>query len=78
MHGLVYEMTSDSWMPKHLQNENKSAHPTEVQEYYVAKGGSWFTESDSTRSSSRRRVHRKDRKDGVGIRLVWEPTEQVT
>ena len=37
----------------------------------------WFTESDSTRSSSRRRMNIFDRKDGVGLRLVWEPIEPL-
>ena len=46
-------------------------------EFVVAKGGSWFTESDSTRSSSRRRMNISDRKDGVGLRLVWEPIKPL-
>ena len=77
MHGLVHEMTSDAWQSS---NKDRLLEPNpagSVDEYYVAKGGSWFTESDSTRSSSRRRVHRKDRKDGIGLRLVWEPSEPV-
>lgn len=77
MHGLVHEMTSDAWQPSH-KGRHQQQHPVSaVDEHYVAKGGSWFTESDSTRSSSRRRVHRKDRKDGIGLRLVWEPSEPV-
>jgi len=77
MHGLVHEMTNDAWQPSH-KNRHDQQHPVAaVEEHYVAKGGSWFTESDSTRSSSRRRVHRKDRKDGIGLRLVWEPSEPV-
>ena len=78
MHGLVHEMTSDAWQPSHNDRLHQPNLVDSVDEYYVAKGGSWFTESDSTRSSSRRRVHRKDRKDGIGLRLVWEPLEPVT
>tara|TARA_B100001540_G_scaffold87613_1_gene79133 strand:+ start:974 stop:1717 length:744 start_codon:yes stop_codon:yes gene_type:complete len=76
MHGLVYELMSSQWKSSH-QDEDESTKSADWGEYYVAKGGSWFTESDSTRSSSRRRVHRNDRKDGLGLRLVWEPTEPV-
>jgi len=77
MHGLVHEMTNDAWQPSH-KNRHQQLAVESVDQYYVAKGGSWFTESDSTRSSSRRRVHRKDRKDGIGLRLVWEPSEPVS
>jgi len=37
------------------------------------RGGSWFTESDSTRSSARGQAISSKSSDGVGIRLVWEP-----
>ena len=73
MHGLVYEFTSTIWQPSHA-NETPSKTSSE---FVVAKGGSWFTESDSTRSSSRRRMNISDRKDGVGLRLVWEPIEPL-
>ena len=56
-------------MQTYLSEENS--------EFLVAKGGSWFTESDSTRSSSRRKFRFDDRKDGIGLRLVWEPVEPV-
>jgi len=69
MHGLVYEFTSSIWQPSHANEKPSNSSP----EFVVAKGGSWFTESDSTRSSSRRRMNISDRKDGVGLRLVWEP-----
>ena len=77
MHGLIYEMTCDSWTKTHTEHHGQQSIIDTVSDHYVAKGGSWFTESDSTRSSSRRRLHRKDRKDGVGIRLVWDPSEPV-
>ncbi len=76
MHGLVYELTSSQWKSSHRDDE-ESTKSAGGKEYYVAKGGSWFTESDSTRSSSRRRVHCNDCRDGIGLRLVWEPKEPV-
>ena len=73
MHGLVYEFTSTIWQPSHANERPSKSSP----EFVVAKGGSWFTESDSTRSSSRRRMNISDRKDGVGLRLVWEPIKPL-
>ena len=73
MHGLVYEFTSTNWQPSHANEKPSNISP----DFVVAKGGSWFTESDSTRSSSRRRMNISDRKDGVGLRLVWEPIEPL-
>ena len=73
MHGLVYEFTSTNWQPSHASEKQSNSSP----EFVVAKGGSWFTESDSTRSSSRRRMNISDRKDGVGLRLVWEPIKPL-
>ena len=73
MHGLVYEFTSTIWQPSHANEKQSNSSP----EFVVAKGGSWFTESDSTRSSSRRRMNISDRKDGVGLRLVWEPIKPL-
>ena len=73
MHGLVYEFTSTNWQPSHANEKPSNTSP----DFVVAKGGSWFTESDSTRSSSRRRMNISDRKDGVGLRLVWEPIEPL-
>ena len=73
MHGLVYEFTSTNWQPSHANEKPSNISP----DFVVAKGGSWFTESDSTRSSSRRRINISDRKDGVGLRLVWEPIEPL-
>ena len=78
MHGLIYELTSTSWEKSHENHGKLKSNQNHNTDYYVAKGGSWFTESDSTRSSSRRKIHCDDCKDGVGLRLVWEPTEPVT
>ena len=76
MHGMVHEMTADHWSKDH-SNHHRGQRPC-IQsnaEFRVAKGGSWFTESDSSRSSSRRKFSVTEAKDGIGIRLVWEPTE---
>jgi formylglycine-generating enzyme required for sulfatase activity len=37
------------------------------------RGGSWFTESDSTRSRARASAPSDQRTDGIGLRLVWAP-----
>lgn len=78
MHGLVYEMTSDAWESSHEHHDGTQFPRVDViSKMNVAKGGSWFTESDSTRSSSRRRINSEERRDGIGFRLVWEPIEPV-
>lgn len=76
MHGMVHEMTADHWSKDH-SNHHRGQRPClhSNAEFRVAKGGSWFTESDSSRSSSRRKFSVTEAKDGIGIRLVWEPTE---
>ena len=75
-HGLIYEMTGDAWSSSHEHHDGTQASASRVDSnHIVAKGGSWFTESDSTRSSSRRKVGQDDRRDGIGFRLVWEPVE---
>jgi formylglycine-generating enzyme required for sulfatase activity len=76
MHGLIHEMTSDQWNKDHSEHHRGQTQRTGPNpEYRVAKGGSWFTESDSSRSSSRRKFDIHKGRDGIGIRLVWEPTE---
>jgi formylglycine-generating enzyme required for sulfatase activity len=75
-HGLIYEMTEDAWSSSHEHHDSTQASDSRVDSnHIVAKGGSWFTESDSTRPSSRRKVGQDDRRDGIGLRLVWEPVE---
>ena len=75
-HGLIYEMTEDAWSSSHEHHDGTQASTSRIDSnHIVAKGGSWFTESDSTRSSSRRKVGQDDRRDGIGLRLVWEPVE---
>ena len=69
-------MTEDAWSSSHEHHDGTQASAPRVDSnHIVAKGGSWFTESDSTRSSSRRKVGQDNRRDGIGLRLVWEPVE---
>lgn len=39
----------------------------------IIKGGSWFTESESTRSAARSFASSDRKSDGIGLRLLWEP-----
>lgn len=59
MHGLVSEWCFDEWNDDTLRR--------------VHRGGSWFTESDATRSSSRASANVGHCSDGLGFRLVWSP-----
>ena len=69
-------MTQDAWFASHEHHDGTQAPVSSVDmDHIVAKGGSWFTESDSTRSSSRRKIGTNVRRDGIGLRLVWEPVE---
>lgn len=78
MHGMIHEMTTDHWNKNHANHPcNQAPREDSNSEFRVAKGGSWFTESDSSRSSSRRKFSIHEGRDGIGIRLVWEPTEKV-
>ncbi|MBR60882.1 MAG: hypothetical protein CMA84_06670 [Euryarchaeota archaeon] len=58
MHGLVGE-----W----CENQVKESEKCPV------KGGSWFTESESTKPFATRWLHSDKKSDGVGLRLVWSP-----
>jgi len=59
VHGLVSE-----WCVNKLgTDESRRIH----------KGGSWFTESETTRSAARSSALVDRRSDGIGLRLVWEP-----
>ena len=59
VHGLVGEWCSDEWEDNNLRR--------------VHRGGSWFTESDATRSAARASANVDRRSDGIGFRLVWSP-----
>ena len=57
MHGMVGEWCSDE------ARDGRRVH----------KGGSWFTESESTRCAARSTAAPDKRSDGIGMRLVWAP-----
>jgi len=59
VHGLIGEWCQD------VDENNPSKR--------IYKGGSWFTESESTRSAARSSAYSDRRSDGIGLRLVWEP-----
>jgi len=59
VHGLVGEWCSDLWNNDNLRR--------------VHRGGSWFTESDATRSAARSSANVDKCSDGIGFRLVWSP-----
>ena len=54
-------------------NLRKNAKFHDGSDVYCVRGGSWFTESDSTRSSARSKAKSDKSSDGIGLRLVWEP-----
>lgn len=73
LHGQVSEWCQDCFSPNYVNHGNRpSAHKYDT-ERRVHRGGSWFTESDSTRCSSRGSSMRQNRSDGIGLRLVWQP-----
>ena len=59
VHGLVGEWCSDMWYNDNLRR--------------IHRGGSWFTESDATRSAARSSANVDRCSDGIGFRLVWSP-----
>ena len=74
IHGCVSE-----WCLDNYHNEYKP-QPTQepffdTSDVFIHRGGSWFTESDSTRSSARSYSVGTKKSDGIGIRLVWEPLQ---
>ena len=73
LHGQVSEWCQDCFSQNYVNHGNRpSAHKCDT-ERRVHRGGSWFTESDSTRCSSRGSSMRQNRSDGIGLRLVWQP-----
>jgi formylglycine-generating enzyme required for sulfatase activity len=76
MNGLINEWCADHWIP-HFQIERTQQPLNASLERYVVKGGSWFTESDSTRSAARSFADRSKKSDGLGLRMVWDPTDKA-
>ena len=72
IYGLISEWCQDNYRTDYSIPSRQSAYMDDSDVYSV-RGGSWFTESDSTRSSSRSYAKSDKSSDGVGMRLVWEP-----
>ncbi len=77
MNGLVNEWCADHWSKSYAGGRSQRPNTDGDGTKFVVRGGSWFTESDSTRSGSRSFAKRYKRSDGLGIRLVWEPVEPL-
>ena len=77
MNGLVNEWCADHWSRNYNGGRTQRPYAEGDGEKYVVRGGSWFTESDSTRSGARSFAARDKRSDGLGLRLVWEPLEPM-
>lgn len=73
MNGLVSEWCSDHWLGNYDTPRTQQPFVYSSSSKRVTRGGSWFTESDSTRSSSRSSSEETKISDGIGIRLVWDP-----
>ena len=74
IYGNVSEWCEDDFTANY--NDKDSSQDARIivgSDVKVHRGGSWFTESDSTRSSARNKASRENRSDGIGLRLVWEP-----
>ena len=76
MHGLVQEWCADHYERTYGDGRHQTPLHRQDGEKHVVRGGAWFTESDSTRSSARSFADRKKRSDGLGVRLVWAPLDE--
>lgn len=74
LYGQTGEWCQDDFS-KDYSNHIGSQRPflSSVNERKMHRGGSWFTESDSTRSRARASALRTQQSDGIGLRLVWAP-----
>ncbi len=76
IYGNVSEWCEDDFSANYdKKDSSQNAQTITESEFKVHRGGSWFTESDSTRSSARNKASKNSRSDGIGLRLVWEPTD---
>jgi len=74
-HGLVSEWCLDRWHDDYL-GAPSNQYPWDeggISDLRVHRGGSWFHESFSTRSSSRGKSSAAHTSDGLGLRLAWAP-----
>ena len=72
IYGLISEWCLDNYRNDYTTPSKQSPY-TSDSDIYCVRGGSWFTESDSTRSSARSHAKQHKTSDGIGLRLVWEP-----
>ncbi len=72
IYGLISEWCQDNYRNNYATPSKQSAFH-DGSDVYCVRGGSWFTESDSTRSSARSKAKSDKSSDGIGLRLVWEP-----
>ena len=72
IYGLISEWCLDNYRNDYTTPSKQSPY-TNNSDIYCVRGGSWFTESDSTRSSARSHAKQDKTSDGIGLRLVWEP-----
>lgn len=72
IYGLISEWCLDNYRNDYTTPSKQSPYINDS-DIYCVRGGSWFTESDSTRSSARSHAKQDKTSDGIGLRLVWEP-----
>ena len=73
LHGQVSEWCQDAFSPDYSHHIPQQTPLKGDSLRRVHRGGSWFTESDSTRCSSRGSAMKHQKTDGIGLRLVWQP-----
>ena len=73
LHGQVSEWCQDCFSSDYSKHDRSSSAHTSDSERRIHRGGSWFTESDSTRCSARGSSYHYNKSDGIGLRLVWQP-----
>ena len=73
LHGQVSEWCQDAFSPDYSHHIPQQTPFNGDSLRRVHRGGSWFTESDSTRCSSRGSAMKHQKTDGIGLRLVWQP-----
>lgn len=76
LNGLINEWCSDAWCKNYETPRQQNPHTIAGELRRVVRGGAWFTESDSTRSSARSFAIRTKQSDGLGLRLVWAPSDR--
>jgi len=76
LYGNVSEWCQDNYSKNYsTHSSSQDAYVSKSNNLYVHRGGCWFTESDSTRSSARNKSESTRKSDGIGMRLVWEPND---